>query len=285
VLGACLYQVGHRGDWATFRHLGTDNDGRTLHLVDHIVALRAALASPPATPAAAPAPQPILTSAATLAGQVTLNGRPVAGASVKLMGDLTLLGSVRGAVIDLPGVVTWSRPVTGFTGTLRTAWDRFVANAVAGLSWEEFKRQAPIANPTLAASDGRFVAAEVYYLPENGPATPPFLWDRTVSGYRGTFYQAWRDLVQGKALGMDYAAFRRQFVAYNPAVVQSGGRLLADAQYLLPRTLGADRYALTTTTSARGRFRFDALPRGNTRLKLRRRASRVLRWNSRSPAR
>lgn len=262
VLGACLYQVGHRGDWATFRHLGADNDGRTLHLVDHIVALRDSAVIHAAVPAAAPAPQPVLTGRATLTGQITLNGRPVSGASVKLVGDLTVLGGVRGAVIDLPGVVTWSRPVTGFTGTLRTAWDRFVANAVAGLSWEEFKRQAPIANPTLAASDGRFVAAEVYYLPENGPATPPFLWDRTVSGYHGTFYQAWRDLVQGKALGMDYAAFRRQFVAYNPVVAQSGGRLLADTQYLLPRTLGADRYALATTTSARGRFRLGALSTG-----------------------
>jgi hypothetical protein len=85
-----------------------------------------------------------------------------------------LLGSVRGAVIDLPGGVTWSRPVTGFAGTLRTAWDRFVADAVAGLSWEEFKRQAPIANPTLAVqATGAFVAEERYYLPENGPVTPP----------------------------------------------------------------------------------------------------------------
>jgi hypothetical protein len=63
VLGACLYQVGHRGDWATFRHLGADNDGRTLHLIDRIVALRAALASPPAPQPPAPAPQPIRTRA------------------------------------------------------------------------------------------------------------------------------------------------------------------------------------------------------------------------------
>ncbi len=262
VLGACLYQVGHRGDWATFRHLGADNDGRTLHLIDRIVALRDTPAAPTALPAAASAPQPISIGSATLAGQVTYNGQPVAGAVVRLVGDLQQLGSVRGAVIDLPGGVTWSRPVTGFAGTLRTAWDRFVADAVAGLSWEEFKRQAPIANPTLAVSDGRFVAEERYHLPENVPVTPAFVWDRTVSGYRGTRYQAWRDYVQGKVLGMDYAAFRRQFAAYNPAITQTGGRLLADAQYLLPRTVGVDRYVLTATSSTRGRFRFDALPAG-----------------------
>lgn len=261
VLGACLYQVGHSGDWATFRHLGADNEGRTLHLIDHIVALRDTLATPTALPAA-PAPPPIFTGNATLAGAITYNGLPAAGATVRLVGDLQQLGNVRGAVIDLPGAVTWSRPVTGFTGTLRTAWDRFVASSVAGLSWEEFKRQASIANPTLAASDGRFVADERYYLPENVPVTPAFLWDCTVSGYCGTIHQVWRDHVQGKTPGMDYAAFRRQFAAYNPAVAQTGGRLLADMQYLLPRTVGVDRYALTTTTSTRGRFRFDALPAG-----------------------
>lgn len=263
VLGACLYQVGHRGDWATFRHLGADNAGRTLHLIDRIVALRDSMAVQTLAPSAAPsAPAPMRSGVAALTGQITFQGRPVAGATVRLLGDLHLLGDVRGAVIDLPGVVTWSRPVTGFTGALRTAWDRFVVDAVAGLSWSEFKRQAPIANPTLAASNGRFAAHEVYYLPENVPVTPAFVWDRTVSGYRGAIFQAWRDLVQGKTPGMDYAAFRRQFVAYNPIITLSKGRLLADAQYLLPRTVGVDRYALTTTTAPRGRFRFGEIPAG-----------------------
>ena len=31
VLGACLYEVGHHGDWASFRHLGEDNQGNPLH--------------------------------------------------------------------------------------------------------------------------------------------------------------------------------------------------------------------------------------------------------------
>jgi hypothetical protein len=74
VLGACLYQVGHSGDWATFRHLGADNDGRTLHLIDHIVALRDNARMDAAAPAAAPAPQPMLSGRAALAGQVTYGG-------------------------------------------------------------------------------------------------------------------------------------------------------------------------------------------------------------------
>lgn len=38
VLGACLFQVGHHGQWASFRHLGHDNQGRALTLMERIVA-------------------------------------------------------------------------------------------------------------------------------------------------------------------------------------------------------------------------------------------------------
>ncbi|HRA64563.1 MAG TPA: carboxypeptidase-like regulatory domain-containing protein [Caldilinea sp.] len=262
VLGACLYQVGHRGDWATFRHLGADNEGRTLHLVDRLAALRDSAVLRVALPAAAVALQPAPVGPATLSGKVTRAGQPAPDAIVRLVGDLNLLGNVRGAVIDAPGAVAWSRAVTGFTGALRTAWDRFVTSEVAGLTWDDFKRQALIANPLLAASDGHFVAHQTYFLPENAAATPAFLWDRRVSGYHGTTYQAWRDLVMGKVLSMNYAAFRRQLVAYHPTVTQTHGRLLADQQYLLPRTVGIDRYVLTATTSPRGRFRFVNVPAG-----------------------
>lgn len=39
VLGACLFEVGHHGQWASFRHLGQDNQGRPLTLVDRMAAL------------------------------------------------------------------------------------------------------------------------------------------------------------------------------------------------------------------------------------------------------
>lgn len=197
VVGACLYQVGHRGDWATFRHLGVDNQGRRLHVIDRIVALREALAQQTLQPASAPALPPSLRRAATLAGQVLLNGRALAGAHVRLLGDLAQLGEVRGAVLVV-----------------------------------------------------------------DAPDALPFLWDRTVAGYAGTLRRAWRDLVEGKVAGMDYPAFRRQFVAYNPSIAQTRGRLLADQEYLLPRTVGEDRCALICATSRRGVFRFRGIPSG-----------------------
>lgn len=191
VVGACLYQVGHRGDWATFRHLGVDNQGRRLHLIDRIVALREALAQQALEPASAPALPPSLHQTATLTGQVLLNGRALAGAHVRLLGDLAQLGAVHGAILVV-----------------------------------------------------------------DAPDALPFLWDRTVAGYAGTLRRAWRDLVEGKVAGMDYPAFRRQFVAYNPSIAQTRGRLLADQEYLLPRTVGGDRFMLSCVTSQRGVFRF-----------------------------
>lgn len=61
VKGACLYQVGHGGDWESFRHIGHDNQGNPLHLLSLIGGLRDrplpdAQATP--SPAVAPSPQP-----------------------------------------------------------------------------------------------------------------------------------------------------------------------------------------------------------------------------------
>lgn len=40
VLGCCLFEVGHSGEWETFRHLGVDNQGRPLGIIDRIKSLR-----------------------------------------------------------------------------------------------------------------------------------------------------------------------------------------------------------------------------------------------------
>ncbi len=47
VKGACLYQVGHGGDWDTFRHLGKDNQGNPILLMDKIAQLDCGTPPPP----------------------------------------------------------------------------------------------------------------------------------------------------------------------------------------------------------------------------------------------
>lgn len=153
VLGACLYEVGHHGGWASFRHLGQNNKGQPLNLIERMVALyQAAQASASredsVTDGLAVGPTVGQTVAVQgestltlIRGHVQIEAQPAASAGmiVRLHGDLETLGAVRGAVIGYPGAYTWTRAVTGLSGTIRTAWDRFVAGEVAGLTWFEFR--------------------------------------------------------------------------------------------------------------------------------------------------
>ena len=263
VLGACLYEVGHHGDWVTFRHLGEDNQNNPLRIVDRIVAMkdagRAGLRPLQAAPPL-PAPRPRI----AVAGRVLYDHKPVPGATVRLFGGAETLGRVRGAVLAAGSGVTWSRRVAGFAGSLRAAWTRYVAGAVAGITWAEFKAKAPVYNPALAAS-GQFIAGESYLLPENR-APAPLEWDRTLAGYAGTVRTCWLDNVQGKVIGLNYLAFRRGVLRHNPALAAAGGRFDAAQRYWLPRTRGEHEFVLTAVTGAQGRFRFAGLPAGEYRL-------------------
>ena len=233
VLGACLYEVGHHGDWATFRHLGEDNQGNPLHLIDRIAALNPASRGglrQPARPAT-PAPNVVIS------GTVRREQQPVAGATVRLFGGQETLGSVRGATLAASSSVTWSRTVQGFDGSLRAAWDRFVAGTVAGITWKEFKARAPVYNPSLAATDSALVAANSYLLPENRVAALDIVWDRVLANYGGTVRSCWLDHVQGKVIGLNYQSFKRQVGKQNPALA-ADGRFVATQRYALPRNAG-----------------------------------------------
>ncbi|MEA3334716.1 MAG: N-acetylmuramoyl-L-alanine amidase [Chloroflexota bacterium] len=52
VRGACLYQVGHAGRWATFRHLGQDNQRKPILLISKIATLNEPSAPLPPEPTA-----------------------------------------------------------------------------------------------------------------------------------------------------------------------------------------------------------------------------------------
>ena len=40
VVGGCLYEVGHAGDWYSFRHLGSDNRGQPIRIIERIARLK-----------------------------------------------------------------------------------------------------------------------------------------------------------------------------------------------------------------------------------------------------
>ncbi len=264
VLGACLYEVGHHGDWATFRHLGEDNQGNPLHIVDRIVAMKGASRAARRQPAEAPsAPLRI-----TVSGTVRREQQTLAGAVVRLFGAQETVGSVRGATLAASSSVTWSRQVKGFTGSLRSAWDRFVAGEVAGITWTEFKAKAPIYNPGLVAAEGKFVKGRSYLLPENRFAAVEVAWDRALTGYDGTIRSCWLDNVQGKVANLNYKRFKQALLQHNPALAVDGGRFVAAKRYILPRNVGQKEYVLVAATSVRGRFRFADLPAGDFRIEV-----------------
>ena len=101
VLGACLYEVGHHGDWRTFRHLGKDHQGNDIQPHRSHRGAQGCAMAPAAMPAAAYAVAS-RRSRLTIRGRVTLHGFNVAGASVRLVGDQETLGALAGA--------PWTRP-------------------------------------------------------------------------------------------------------------------------------------------------------------------------------
>ncbi|MBX3013063.1 MAG: carboxypeptidase regulatory-like domain-containing protein [Caldilineaceae bacterium] len=88
VLGACLYEVGHSGRFAGHRHLGKDNQGNPLTIMQRMRSLQQ-----PAVPVSSgrrDTPPKV-----AIRGTVTLEGEAVAGARVYLLSDPATLRRLR----------------------------------------------------------------------------------------------------------------------------------------------------------------------------------------------
>jgi hypothetical protein len=59
VLGACLFQVGHGAGWETFRHLGQDNEGRPIEILERVHQLRDKVRPTPGPVEVHPTPTPV----------------------------------------------------------------------------------------------------------------------------------------------------------------------------------------------------------------------------------
>lgn len=268
VIGACLYEVGHHGNWATFRHLGQDNNGRPLGLVDRLVALKDSAQPRDVQPRGAVIPTPRATlPSITIRGTVSSTGKGLAGALVQLVGDEATLGTVRDAAVATGSAVTWTRTLTSFSGSVANCWRKYVAGEVAGLTYAEFKQLVGIYNGSLAESGRKFTADRTYYLPEN-PYPVEIVWDRPLTGFGGSLWACWQQCVENKVVGLSYAAFKQAFMGYNPPLT-AAGKLDAAARYTLPRNTGQREYVLSAVTGTRGQFTFADLPAGEYRLDVR----------------
>lgn len=203
-----------------------------------------------------------------VAGKVTCNDAPVAGAIVRLYADAATLGDTRGAVVQRPGGYDWTREVTDFDGTLYSAWRKYVYENVAGIAWTQFKHDALRINPSLTSTAGRLRADQSYLLPQVADH-PDIAWDRESIGHHANLRALWLDSVQGKVVGLPYREFAALFPRYNPHAGQGATPLKSKERYVLPRTVDADSYYVETLTDAKGNFRFAGMPHGEYKVEVR----------------
>jgi hypothetical protein len=267
--GACLSEVGHAGKWQNFRHFGTDNDNQPITLMERMKGLGREAPAHLGLDAAAPPPPQDFT------GQVAdQDGSPIPGAMVRMTSGLETLGADPRAISSARGTVTWTRPVTGFDGSLWNCWQKYAASRVAAITWEEFRREAAQYNPSLRDTDDVMQADRQYFLPENrsnsdnaGKASD-IIWDRVLEDFDGDLWACWRNNLQGKVVGVSWESFRRQVSEHNPALASSQKGKGKPKTIVLPRNNAHDEYTRVAFTDAQGRFRFEALPSGAYRLEV-----------------
>ncbi len=280
VLGATVFTLKDPG-WPSF-----EIDGEALTtLADHVAAQGGGVALGDSwfnlklTLPGVVEPELFAEAAVGVAPEVTLrvadpHGAPIPGAMVRLLGDETTLGANPRAVTNRRGLVTWTRHVTDYAGSLWNAWQRYVAREVAGITWEEFRLEAPQYNPSLSATGEWLQAGDTYYLPENRVyadtrgSMPAVVWDRAVASFSGSLWQCWQRYVQGKVVGLSWVQFRAEMVTHNPTLADSSGRLLADNTYFLPRNDGPGEYMRVAFTQYDGTAPFAALRPGTYRIEV-----------------
>ena len=172
----------------------------------------------------------------SLTGVITdkQDGAPIENATVRLFGAAEPLGDVDAAAVHHEGAVAWTRTVTNFEGGAWNAWQKYVMNYVAGMTWPEFREQVLEHNPHLADDDGRFLAHKSYTLPEQAGEQPAFRWTRPLTGFSGNRWKCWKKYVQGKVNGITREEFNDLVEVQNPVLVQDDHVFMPNKSYLLP---------------------------------------------------
>lgn len=116
-MGACLYQISHSNSFISHRHLGEDEQGNKLNLVDWIANPEHApsLGLMAATTEAPP-------RRVTIRGQVSLQENAVIGATVRLISSQATLGKLRRTQpLNVPSDEYFIETMTGVRGNFRFA--------------------------------------------------------------------------------------------------------------------------------------------------------------------
>ena len=260
VLGACLFEVGHSGRFRTHRHLGVDNHGRELAIMQRIQGLSAST----------PTQIPHGTSAASarVHGMIRqADGTPLHNVTIRLVGDIETLGACRQAVLSLATTdIVWDRTVRGIEGDRWRCYQKYVAQDVAGLPYAIFKDQVVAENPTLAATNNEFVTTQSYTLPRNTITGADVGWDRTISGFSGNRWLCWQKFVAGRVLGLTWTEFAEQVMAQNPHLDANDGNFYAHHTYQVPQNPAYRKLELLEFSDEDGFFAYADLVAGDYRI-------------------
>jgi hypothetical protein len=151
-------------------------------------------------------------------------------------------------------MITWTRQLSGFSGTRWDCWTKFLQNQVPGLTWEQFSEPALVHNPSLNP-DHLFKADQTYLLPEATPA-PPYTWTRQLSGFSGARWDCWTANVQNQVQGITWEQFRDAALDYNPQLNADGRLFKPEKTYLIPQNDATARAWIETTTDTQGNYAF-----------------------------
>jgi hypothetical protein len=198
----------------------------------------------------------------TLSGTVVAatNLQPIAGAVVALIAPASALRSVPGITLLPPGIVSWTRVLSGFAGSRWDCWTKNVDGTVPGLAWAQFRDDSLIYNPHLN-DDGRIYKPEKsYLLPERTPDIS-IVWTKPLTGFSGSRWDCWTQHVQGR-VPMTWDEFMNRVLELNPQLSADGRVFKPEKSYLLPDVVGEARAKITVTTGPDGRWTMAGLPEG-----------------------
>ena len=155
--------------------------------------------------------------------------------------------------------VVWQRPITGFSGHRWNAWEKFVKDQVAGISWHTFMKEVVQQNPSLAQGPAIFRANQLYRLPEAITGTN-VLWNRTLTGFHGTRWNCWEQHLKNQIEGLSWKEFVKAVLVYNSILTVDKNVFKAEKTYLLPQNQNMPQCYLFEWTDSLGRYSFDYLP-------------------------
>lgn len=192
----------------------------------------------------------------TLSGNVTelSNNTPIAWAAIRLIAPYRQLQGIPGSKAFGKQSWGWSRHITGFTGTRWQLWERFLQQRVGDLGWGEFCDTVLAINSALHATH-IFDEQTSYLIPELVQA-PRFSWTRRLSGFSGTRWNCWEQLLQNRVPDLKWQYFCDNVLQVNPGL-KSDHLFKSNQSYLIPEATKETMGYIDTWSDPNGNYYFE----------------------------